>query len=55
MDTRLLKDARKAGAKVIGGVDMLVCQGALAFEKWTGRKAPLETMRREAVKMLGKK
>jgi shikimate dehydrogenase len=54
LQTLLLKDAKKAGAKTIGGVDMLAWQGALAFEKWTGRKAPLELMRHEVVKMLEK-
>jgi shikimate dehydrogenase len=53
LETRLIKEAKAAGAKVIGGVDMLAWQGALAFEKWTGRVAPAELMRREAVKMLG--
>jgi shikimate dehydrogenase len=52
MMTRLLKEAKTAGAKVISGVDMLSWQGALAFEKWTGRPAPVDLMRREAVKML---
>ena len=51
MVTRLLREADKAGAKTIGGVDMLAWQGALAFEKWTGQKAPVEVMRGEAVKM----
>jgi shikimate dehydrogenase len=50
--TKLLKEAKAAGARVIGGVDMLAWQGALAFEKWTGQPAPLDLMRREAVKML---
>jgi shikimate dehydrogenase len=50
--TRLLKEAAIAGAKTIGGVDMLVWQGALAFEKWTGKKAPVDLMRQEAAKML---
>ena len=50
--TKLLREAKAAGAKVIGGVDMLAAQGALAFEKWTGQPAPVELMRREAVKML---
>jgi len=54
METRLLREAKAAGARVIGGVDMLVWQGALAFEKWTGQKAPLDLMRGEAVKMLEK-
>jgi shikimate dehydrogenase len=53
LETRLLKAAKSAGAKVIGGVDMLAWQGALAFEKWTSRPAPIDVMRREAVKMLG--
>ena len=53
VQTRLLKEAEAAGAKTINGLDMLVWQGALAFEKWTGRKAPLELMKREAIKALG--
>ena len=50
--TRLLKEAEAAGAETIGGLDMLVWQGALAFEKWTGRKAPVKLMKEEAVKLL---
>jgi shikimate dehydrogenase len=50
--TKLLREAKAAGAKVIGGVDMLAWQGALAFEKWTGQPAPVDLMRREAAKML---
>jgi shikimate dehydrogenase len=53
IETRLIKEAKAAGAKVISGVDMLAWQGALAFEKWTGHPAPVELMRQEAVKMLG--
>jgi shikimate dehydrogenase len=52
--TRLLREAEMAGAKTIGGLDMLVWQGALAFEKWTGRKAPIELMKKEAIKLLEK-
>lgn len=43
-ETPLLKEARKAGAKVVGGLPMLVYQGAAAFELWTGRRAPVEVM-----------
>ena len=50
--TRLLREAEVAGAKTINGLDMLVWQGALAFEKWTGRKVPLDLMKREAIKAL---
>jgi shikimate dehydrogenase len=52
--TRLLTASAKKGAKVISGVEMLVQQGAAAFEIWTGRKAPVDTMREAAVAALGK-
>jgi len=50
--TRLLREGETAGVKTIGGFDMLVWQGALAFEKWTGQKAPAELMKEEAIKLL---
>jgi len=50
--TRLLREAEEAGAKIISGIDMLVWQGALAFEKWTGLKAPIELIRKEVIKIL---
>jgi len=50
--TRLLAGAERAGAQTISGVDMLVWQGALAFEKWTGVNAPVEVMRAELIKGL---
>jgi len=50
--TRLLREAEQAGAKTITGLDMLLWQGALAFEKWTGVKAPIEVMRAEVIKGL---
>ncbi|MFA5079852.1 MAG: shikimate dehydrogenase [Dehalococcoidia bacterium] len=46
--TRLLREAEKAGARTIGGLDMLAWQGALSFEIWTGRRAPFDVMRRAA-------
>jgi shikimate dehydrogenase len=45
LETRLLQQARKAGAHTIGGLGMLVGQGVLAFERWTGQPAPVEVMR----------
>jgi shikimate dehydrogenase len=52
LKTKLIKEAEAAGCRTIGGVDMLVWQGVLCFEKWTGKAPPPEIMRREAVKML---
>ena len=37
--------ARAAGARVLDGLDVLVAQGAAAFELWTGVPAPVEVMR----------
>ena len=53
MGTRLLKEAKTVGAETISGVDMFVWQGALAFERWTGEKAPVDLMKREVIKALG--
>jgi shikimate dehydrogenase len=38
--------AREAGARVLGGLEVLVAQGAASFELWTGVPAPIEVMRR---------
>jgi shikimate dehydrogenase len=43
--TRLLRSASERGANVVDGLEVLVHQGALSFELWTGRSAPLEVMR----------
>jgi shikimate dehydrogenase len=40
--------ARSAGANVVTGLEVLVAQGAAAFELWTGREPPVGAMR-EAV------
>ena len=44
--TKLLKEADNRGAKNIDGSGMLLWQGVLAFELWTGVKPPVEVMRR---------
>jgi hypothetical protein len=46
--TQLLAAAREHGACAIDGLEILVAQGALSFELWTGRRAPLEVMREAA-------
>ena len=50
--TPLLKQAQKAGCKTLGGLAMLVYQGAAAFELWTGKEAPIEVMRTAAKQAL---
>lgn len=44
VNTRLLQEAREAGAIAIDGVKMLVYQGAEAFKIWTGKVPPLDVM-----------
>lgn len=51
--TRLLREAEMAGATTIDGLGMLVRQGALAFEIWTGRKAPVKVMEAAARREMG--
>lgn len=43
--SRLVEDAIAAGARATNGLSMLLHQGALAFEIWFDRSAPLEVMR----------
>ncbi len=43
--TPLLKLAEERNLASLGGLDMLIYQGALSFEIWTGQKAPIETMK----------
>jgi len=44
LHTRLLSEAEQRGAIAIGGVRMLVHQGAEAFRIWTGREPPVDVM-----------
>ncbi len=45
----LLAAAAAAGVQTVDGIEMLVQQGAIAFEEWTGRKAPVDLMRAAAL------
>lgn len=47
--TALLRQARAVGAKAINGLGMLVYQGVLSFEIWTGQRPPVEVMRETLV------
>lgn len=44
-ETRLLQQAGEAGCPSFNGLYMLLHQGALAFERWTGQKMPVEEIR----------
>jgi shikimate dehydrogenase len=46
--TALVRAARERGISVVDGLDLLVRQGALSFERFTGRPAPLDVMRAAA-------
>jgi shikimate dehydrogenase len=52
LETVFLARARAAGAVTVDGLGMLVHQGAVAFEKWTGRPAPTDVMRRACLDCL---
>ena len=46
--TALTRAAEAAGKRSVDGLEILVHQGALSFERWTGRPAPVEAMRQAA-------
>jgi shikimate dehydrogenase len=47
-DTPFETWAREGGARVVDGLEVLVRQGALSFQRWTGVAPPLDVMRRAA-------
>ncbi|MDR3702653.1 MAG: shikimate dehydrogenase [Candidatus Sulfopaludibacter sp.] len=52
-ETRLIQAARERGLPVLDGLAMLVYQGAIGFELWTGRKAPEPAMKQALRDALG--
>jgi shikimate dehydrogenase len=52
LKTRFLEAAELIGCTTVDGVAMFVHQGAVQFELWTGRKAPLNVMRRVVLEEL---
>ncbi|MCK9296717.1 MAG: shikimate dehydrogenase [Desulfobulbaceae bacterium] len=54
-ETRLLSEAREAGCQVVNGLAMLLYQGVAQFELWTGRTAPVDTMRHSLLAALAAK
>lgn len=51
-ETDFLKQAKRFGLPHLNGLGMLLHQGVLSFEVWTGRKAPVEVMRQALAKGL---
>ena len=51
-ETNLLKAAAERGSKTVGGMGMLVHQGAISFQLWTGKQPPVSIMRRALMQAL---
>ena len=45
LETKLLREAKAAGCKVIQGSELFINQAARQFELWTGQPAPIDAMR----------
>ena len=55
LETRLIREAAEIGCQTLGGLDMLVNQGVLAFEWWTNQKPKKSLMKKKIVEFLGLK
>jgi shikimate dehydrogenase len=53
LETKLLREARARGCRVISGVEMFINQAVLQFEKFTGAEAPQSVMRAVVMERLG--
>ena len=51
--TRLIKDASAIGCTVIDGLEMLVAQGVIGIEYWTGQSPSSKIMRESLEKIFG--
>lgn len=49
--TKFLIDAENNGAKVIGGINMMVYQGVKAFELWTGKEVGMQSIKKAQEKL----
>lgn len=49
-ETLWLKEAKRIGIPCANGLGMLVAQGAISFERWTGKKEGVREAMREALK-----
>ena len=53
--TQFLLDAEEMGCQIINGVGMIIQQGALQIELWTGKSAPYEVMEAEVRAVLAER
>ncbi|MFX1375395.1 MAG: shikimate dehydrogenase [Promethearchaeota archaeon] len=53
LETRLMKEATEIGCETLGGLDMLINQGILAFEWWLNQKPNKDTMKNKIIEYLG--
>jgi len=54
LETNLIKEAKKANAKTISGIKMLLYQGAENFKIWTGKEAPIDVMKKALLEIIEK-
>ncbi len=52
LETRLMRDAAEIGCETLGGLDMLVNQGILAFEWWLNKKPNKDLMKNKIIEYL---
>jgi shikimate dehydrogenase len=52
--TRLVREAEAVGCRVVFGVEMLINQAVLQFERWTGVPAPVSAMREALLEALAR-
>lgn len=52
LETQLLRSAREIGCTMVSGMAMFVHQGAIQFERWTGKQAPVELMKKTVLTAL---
>lgn len=55
VETKLVRDAKSAGANAINGVEMLIHQAAASFEIWTNHRAPVAVMKEAVLNKLSEK
>lgn len=53
LKTKFLSMAEFAGARTIGGLEMLIHQGSKSFELWTGKPFPVEAVRKKLHEIIG--